>query len=172
VCGGEVDIEMVARLSDQDLSAVAQGPANRRWLLLEAPLRGLDESYTAAADELRARRFGVVVAHPERALDGSDAGWEALEHELAAGSPLQINAWSVAGLYGERARNLALGLLERAPRAVIASDAHGGSRMPALWLALDSLAAAGIPEPIRFVAAAPKALLEHGMPARRDAVAA
>jgi protein-tyrosine phosphatase len=172
VCGGELDIEMVARLSDQQLTAISQGPAERRWLLLEAPLRGLDEGYTSAAEELRARGFGVVVAHPERALDGSEAGWEALEHELAAGSPLQINAWSVAGLYGERARNIALGLLKRAPHAVIASDAHGGSRMPALWLALDSLAAAGIPEPIRFVGAGPKALLEHGVRAGRDALAA
>jgi hypothetical protein len=28
----------------------------------------------------------------------SDAGWETLEHELAAGGVVQINAWSVAGL--------------------------------------------------------------------------
>jgi protein-tyrosine phosphatase len=172
VCGGELDIEMVARCSDQQLNTIAHGPVNRRWLLLEAPLRGLDESYTAAAEELRARGFAVVVAHPERALDGSDAGWQAIEREIAVGSPLQINAWSVAGLYGERARNIALNLLRRAPRAVIASDAHGGSRMPALWLALDALAAIGIPQATRLVAEEPKALLEHGLGTRRGALAA
>jgi tyrosine-protein phosphatase YwqE len=132
----------------------------------------LDESYTEAAEELRQRGFAVVVAHPERSLDGSEAGWQALEHELTAGSALQINAWSVAGLYGERVRNLARGLLGRAPLAVIASDAHGGSRMPALRLALDALAAVGIPAPSRFVADRPKALLERGLHPGRPALAA
>ena len=171
LCGGELDIEMVARLSDRQLETIAHGPPHRRWLLLEAPLSGLDDAYTTAAVELRARGFAVVVAHPERALDGSDAGWRALEHELAAGSPLQINAWSVAGFYGEHVRKLALGLLKSAPRAVIASDAHGGPRMPALWLALDALASAGVDAPTRFVAEGPRTLLERGLDGR-DALAA
>ena len=172
-CGGELDIELVARLSDDQLATIAQGPTHHRWLLLEAPLvRGLDDSYTAAADELRARGFAVVVAHPERALDCTEAGWRALEHELAAGSPLQVNAWSVAGFYGEQVRNIALGLLKRARCAVLASDAHGGSRMPALKLALDALAASGIENPTRFLAAGPNALLERGVDAGRGALAA
>lgn len=172
VCGGELDIEMVARSSDRELDTIAHGPVDRRWLLLEAPLRGLDESYTAAAEELRERGFGVVVAHPERALDGSESGWQAIERELGAGSPMQINAWSVAGLYGERVRNVAVGLLKRAPRAVIASDAHGGPRMPALWLALDALAAASVPDATRFVAEQPRALLERGVGSGLDRLAA
>jgi protein-tyrosine phosphatase len=125
-----------------------------------------------AADELRERGFGVVVAHPERALGLAEAGWRALEHELAAGSALQVNAWSVAGLYGERVRTTALGLLHRAPRAAVASDAHGGPRMPALRLALEALAAAGLGDPARFVSAAPYGLLERGLAARPDSLAA
>ena len=172
LCGGELDLEMVSRLSQGELDTIAHGPPGRRWLLLEAPLGGIDRSYTAAADELRERGFAVVVAHPERALRWSDAGWETLEHELAAGSVLQINAWSVAGLYGEIVRATALWLLRTAPRAVVASDAHGGSRMPALGLGLDALATARVPDPSRLLDAVPNGLLERGLAVGSNSLAA
>ena len=172
LCGGELDQEMVSRLSQGELDTIAHGPPGRRWLLLEAPLAGIDRAYTAAADELRERGFAVVVAHPERALRWSDAGWETLEHELSAGSVVQINAWSVAGLYGELVRATALWLLRTAPRAVIASDAHGGSRMPALGLAVDALAAARVADPRGLIDAVPRGLLEHGLAVGSDSLAA
>ena len=171
-CGGELDQQMVPRLAQRELETIAHGPPGRRWLLLEAPLGGIDRSYTAAADELRERGFAVVVAHPERALRWSDAGWETLEHELSAGSVVQINAWSVAGLYGEMVRATALWLLRTAPRAVIASDAHGGSRMPALGLAVDALEAARVPDPHKLIDAAPRDLLEQGLAVGSDSLAA
>lgn len=173
-CGGELDIRMAERLSDSQLDAIAHGPQTRRWVLLEAPLSGLDGAYTVAAEALRERGFAVVVAHPERALGLAEGGWQALEHELAAGSPLQINAWSVAGVYGHRVRDVALALVRRAPRAVIASDAHGGQRMPALGLALSALASAGMArtEAVRFISDGPRSLLEDGVPAGRGALAA
>jgi protein-tyrosine phosphatase len=163
LCGGELDRDMVPRLTQRELRTIAQGPPGRRWLLLEAPLAGIDRTYTAAADELRERGFAVVVAHPERSLRWSDAGWETLEHELAAGSVVQINAWSVAGLYGELVRATALWLLRTAPMAVVASDAHGGERMPALGLALDALSAARVPNPLRLLDGVPNGLLEQGL---------
>ena len=172
LCGGELAHDMVWRLSASELEMIAHGPPGRRWLLLEAPLSGLDDGYTAAADELRARGFDIVVAHPERALGLGDAWWPAIEHELAAGSALQINAWSVAGLYGERMRSTALALLRRAPLAAVASDAHGGERMPALGLALDALAASGFGHPRRFVDAAPQGLLARGVAGAARKVAA
>jgi protein-tyrosine phosphatase len=172
LCGGELDQEMVSRLSQSELDTIAHGPPGRRWLLLEAPLAGIDRAYAAAADELRERGFAVVVAHPERALRWSDAGWETLEHELSAGSVVQINAWSVAGLYGELVRATALWLLRTAPRSVIASDAHGGSRMPALGLALDALTAARVPDPDQLMASVPRALLEHGLAPKSGSIAA
>jgi protein-tyrosine phosphatase len=168
LCGGELAQEMVPRLSQRELETIAQGPPGRRWLLLEAPLAGIDRTYTAAADELRERGFAVVVAHPERALRWSDAGWETLEHELATGSVVQINAWSIAGLYGEMVRATALWLLRTAPQAVVASDAHGGSRTPALGLALDALDAAAFPDPQRLLDAVPNGLLEHGLAVGSD----
>jgi protein-tyrosine phosphatase len=162
-CGGELTHEMVSRLSDSALDVIAHGSPGRRWLLLEAPLRGLYDGYTAAADELRERGFAVVVAHPERALASGVAAWRAIEHELAAGSALQLNAWSVAGGYGEDIQSAALKMLRRAPRAAIASDAHGGARMPALRLALDALKTVGIADPHRFVATEPYRLLRDGL---------
>ncbi len=172
LCGAELAHDMVDRVSDSDLATIAHGPAGRRWLLLEASLSGLHDDYTFAADEIRERGFAVVVAHPERALTTGEAGWRVIEHELAAGSALQINAWSVAGLYGERMRSTALALLHRAARAVIASDAHGGPRMPALGMAIDALAATGVQDPRRFVDAGPRWLLEHGLAAGADSLAA
>jgi protein-tyrosine phosphatase len=171
-CGGELDRAMPERLSDAALDAVAHGPRGRRWVLLEAPLRGLEDDYTVVADELRERGFAVVVAHPERSFIRPEAAWRAVEHELAAGSALQINAWSVAGLYGERVRGIAMALLRQARRAAIASDAHGEARMPALRLALDALNRAGVPDAIRLMSSAPNGLLERGLAVAPDALAA
>jgi protein-tyrosine phosphatase len=167
LCGGELSHKMVGRLSQTELEVVAQGPPGKRWLLLEAALSGIDEQYTLAADELRARGFAVVVAHPERSLRDLPAGWPVLEHELAAGSAMQLNAWSIAGVYGERIRSNAFRVLKAAPAVAIASDAHGPKRMPALGMGIDALAASGEPDPGRLAGAAPRAWLEHGLPHRR-----
>lgn len=166
--GGELAHEIVERLTAPQLEAIAQGPPERRWLLLEAPFEGLDAGFMAAADELRTRGFAVVVAHPERALRTRETTI-ALEHELIAGSVLQLNAWSLLGLYGEAVRTEALRLLRVAPRAVIASDAHDSARMPALRPALEALGAAGESDPGRFVGPGPRTLLEQGLAAGQAA---
>jgi protein-tyrosine phosphatase len=171
-CGGELDVAMPSRLTNAQMDTIAHGPRGRRWVLLEAPLRGMDDSYTAVADDVRDRGFAVVMAHPERAFKDPEAGWRVVEHELAAGSALQVNAWSVAGLYGERVRATAVKLVQRASKAVIASDAHGGERMPALNLALRALTSAGVANPVALVSTAPYALLEHGLAVAPDALAA
>ena len=162
--GGEVAHEIVERLTQRQLEAIAHGPASRRWLLLEAPFSGLDAQFTAAADELRARGFAVVIAHPERAQQ-TLATATVVTHELAVGSVPQLSAWSLAGLNGEQARIAALRMLRTSQAAVIASDAHGGSRMPALRQALAALAA-GTRKPERFAAENPRALLDQGLAAR------
>lgn len=69
---------MVGCLSQAELESIALGPPERRWLLLEAPFAGLDRGFAAAADERRARGFGVVVAHPERSLGALAPGWRGL----------------------------------------------------------------------------------------------
>ena len=150
----------------------AHGPAGKRWLLLEASLAGLDDGFTAAAEEVRDRGFAVVVAHPERSLVNFHAGWRVIESELAAGSAMQVNAWSLAGLYGDRVRINAFRLLHAAPRVAVASDAHGPERMPSLQLALDALAGSGERDPGRLMSSVPQAMLRYGLTARPEALAA
>lgn len=163
--GGELAHDLVGRLSNVQLELIAQGPRGHRWLLLEAPFAGLDDEFKAAADELRQRGFAITLAHPERAAQ-SPTTKAMLEHELVAGSALQLTAGSFAGVYGESVRAAAFQLLSATRRVVIASDAHGDTRMPALRSALDDLAAAGHGDSARFVSAIPRALLEHGLRAR------
>ncbi len=161
LAGGELAQSMVGRLGQSELDAIAQGPPGRRWILLEPRFTGMDEHYTAAADHLRERGFAVVVAHPERARPGA-ATSAAIEREIAAGSALQLTSWSLTGEYGEDVRSLAWRLLRRAPRVLIASDAHGLERPPSLRAAVAAVAAGGVPEPDRFVTAA-GALLDSGL---------
>jgi protein-tyrosine phosphatase len=169
--GGELSHPMVSELGDAQLEAIAHGPRGSRWVLLEAPFAGIDDDFRLAADELRGRGFAVVVAHPERAAP-TPVTSGAIEHELACGSVLQLNAWSVAGRYGPELRERAARLLRLVPGAVIASDAHGRDRQPALQLGLQALSALGDRDPRRRVQAIPQGLLDHGLPvlpARRAA---
>src|SRR5437763_4934458 len=107
-CGGELGHEMVGRLSQSDLDIIAVGPPGSSWILLESPFEGLGEELHAAADELRDRGFAVVVAHPERSAVVMANNAAVLRRELAAGSLLQVNAWSLAGGYGAEAERHAL----------------------------------------------------------------
>jgi protein-tyrosine phosphatase len=169
--GGEIAHQMVGRLSQRQLDAIAHGPQGRRWVLLEAPFDGLNRGFVTAADELRQRGFAVVVAHPERVAKG----WRtrrALAHELAAGSVLQLTAGSFTGLFGDGVRAEALRLAAVAPRVAVASDAHGAFRMPALGQALKVLLAAGARNPGRFADAVPRELLERGLVNSRARAAA
>jgi protein-tyrosine phosphatase len=169
--GGELAHDMVGRLSQRELDTIAQGPRGRRWVLLEAPFAGLDGDFTAAAGELRSRGFAVVVAHPER-VEPTEATAAAIAHELAAGSVLQLTAASALGDNGDGARTEAVAFLSTAPRAVIASDAHGSHRPPQLKPALAALTAMGEAAPDRFAATIPLALLEQGLEHGRGSLAA
>jgi protein-tyrosine phosphatase len=162
--GGEVSHHRVAGLTQSDLETIANGPAGARWILLEASLEGLDDGFTAAAEELRARGFGVVMAHPERSLvRSSPEAWSIVEHEIRAGSVPQVNAWSLMERYGETVKRLALRVLDAAPVAAVASDAHGPLRPPSLTPALDILDTLDRADTARHVEAVPRALLERGL---------
>ena len=160
--GGELAHTMVGRLGQAALERIAQGPPSRRWLLLEAPFEGLGADFTAAAHELRGRGFGIVIAHPERIADGPETRLR-LDRERALGSTIQVTADAITGGHGDDVRRRALALLRAPGVAVIASDAHGPHRPPALRAALASLAAAGERDGSRFTGAAPRRLLTHGL---------
>ena len=162
--GGELSHTMVGRLRQHELNTIAQGPPGGRWLLLEAPFAGFGPEFHDAAQELRDRGFGVLIAHPERAGDREDV-LPALRHEILAGSSLQVNVWSIAGRHGEEPRAMALQLVEDGVAAVVSSDAHADWRRPLLSRAISDLEHAGVDRlMVRAVACAgPRRLLEAGL---------
>lgn len=163
VCGAELGHDMVGRLGQRDLETIAVGSRGARWLLLEAPFEGSGEEFHLAAEELRDRGFGIVLAHPERSPILMADGMAWLAEELRAGALLQVNAWSLAGGYGAEAERHGRWLVRLGLATCLASDAHPGWRGPALTLGLDwaseILASARI-----LTDSAPRALVEHGAP--------
>jgi protein-tyrosine phosphatase len=168
LCGGELGHTMVGRLGQAELDLLAQGPVGGRWLLVEAPFEAVGEDFHAATAELRDRGFGVLVAHPERSADAICDGARALRRELAAGSLAQLNALSLTGAHGSGAREAGLALAGEGLAAVVASDAHGPTRPPALLAAERVLAdrSAGADDARRLTHSGPRRLLARGMPAR------
>jgi protein-tyrosine phosphatase len=165
VPGAELGPDMVGRLHQREFDAICQGPPMRRWLLLETPFTGVSADFTRAADELRDRGFGVVLAHPERSPGLLDEHRAGLDHELAAGSALQVNGLSVAGRHGEASLDTALDLLRLDMVTAIGSDAHGAAREPALTLSMEAALAEGIPRTVtrRVVDWAPRRLMTRGL---------
>jgi protein-tyrosine phosphatase len=164
-CGGELGHDMAFDLTREELDLLAQGPRGSRWLLVETPFHGIGEDFHAATAALRALGFGVLVAHPERSADAALDGAAGLRRELAGGSLAQVNAPSLTGGHGEDARRSAWALLEEDLVAVIASDAHGPTRPPALRLAYETLVDGGVAPATAnaLVATGPRALLAQGM---------
>ncbi|MBA3261124.1 MAG: protein tyrosine phosphatase [Thermoleophilaceae bacterium] len=143
-CGGELGHEMVGRMRQSELELLAQGPSGGRWVLVETPFHGIGADFHAATAELRERGFGVLVAHPERSADASLDGAAGLRRELAAGSLAQVNAQSLTGDHGEESCSAAWELIAEGLISVVASDAHGPTRPPALKLARNTLLEVGV----------------------------
>jgi protein-tyrosine phosphatase len=164
-CGGELGHEMAFRFDQAELDLLAQGPPGARWLLVETPFHGIGEDFHAATAELRRRGFGVVMAHPERSADASLDASAGLRRELAAGSLAQLNALSLTGGHGEEACASAWTLVAAGLVAVIASDAHGPSRPPALRPAHEALLDGGLAPATAhaLVVSRPRELFAGGM---------
>jgi len=172
-CGGELGHDMVARLRQSELELLAHGPPGRRWVLVETPFHGIDADFHEATAELRERGFGVLVAHPERSADASLDASAGLRYELEAGALAQLNALSLTGGHGEEACGAAWELLADGLVSVVASDAHGPTRPPALSLARRTLMGVGLTAEATeaLINGTPRRLLARGIPSR-GAVAA
>jgi protein-tyrosine phosphatase len=169
-CGGELGHDMVARLEQRDLETIAVGPSGASWILLEPPTEGPGEELHQAADELRSRGFGVVLAHPERSATLMADNAAGLRRELERGSLLQVNAWSLAGGHGAEAERMAIWLVGSGVVTALASDAHNGVRGPELSVGLQRASWGLAPHRARMLTdAAPRALIEHGMPVAANA---
>jgi protein-tyrosine phosphatase len=165
--GGELDAEMVGSLTQEELDGIAVGRIGARWLLLEAPFEGLEGLVDPAA-ELRARGFGVVLAHPERAAGVLAGGCRLLRAQLAAGCVTQVSASSLMGAHGHEAQASAWTLIDYGLAHVVASDAHSRRRAPCLEEGTDRLLAGGATFVTvrRLIDINPRELVAAGVPRR------
>jgi protein-tyrosine phosphatase len=165
-CGGELKPFSIPDLSDADLDTIAHGPPGARWLLYEVPFDGADEEFVAGARELRARGFGLLLAHPERSAGMVDGGGlRVIESLLADGAVVATNTGPLLGREGDDRRRAAEALLRRGVPGVVATDAHAPRRPYTLAVASDAIAAVtGRPDVARRLATdTPARLLAEGL---------
>jgi protein-tyrosine phosphatase len=165
--GGEVYPGAASGLTAQELDVIAHGPPGARWVLAEVPFAGVDDAFAAGLAEIRARGFGIVVAHPERATGLlTDGGLARLRPALEAGAVLQVNACSLMGRQGPEAQEAARRLIRARLAYIIASDGHPGTRRHTLADAEAAAFAAGASaaQVVQLTQANPRFLLRHGLP--------
>jgi protein-tyrosine phosphatase len=160
--GGELAHGDALRLAPYQLDLIAQGPEASRWLLLECPFAGLDDTFDAAAARLAGLGYGILLAHPERAAGGLDR----LDALIDAGARLQVNVCSLLGNHGLDAQETAVDLVRRGLVGCLASDGHPGTREHTLQLGFHLLLRAGASsgQAYRLTQANPRWLLRHGIP--------
>jgi protein-tyrosine phosphatase len=163
--GGELHPDGLEPLSAAELELIALGPPGARWILLEVPFAGVTDGFLAAAEELRDRGYGLVIAHPERAADLLAGGLDRLRTQLQAGAVLQVNVCSLLGDHGLDVQEAAVALLRAGLAYAIASDGHPGSREHTLRLgfALALRAGASSIQAWRLTQANPRFLLRQGI---------
>jgi protein-tyrosine phosphatase len=123
--GGELDLEQLRELGDDDLRRFGLG-GNPGLLLLEFPYYGWPLQLPELLFDLRMRGFRSVLAHPER--NGEvQARPEQLAPIVESGALVQLTAASVDGRLGRGSRDTAFRLLELELAHLIASDAHAPS---------------------------------------------
>jgi protein-tyrosine phosphatase len=139
--GGELKPGSIDELDDDDLEIIAHGPPGARWLLYEVPFDGVGTAFLQGAKELRARGFGLLLAHPERSRGILKGGLEALEEELRAGSVVAANVGPLIGQEGAGRQAAAREVLRRGMAGLLATDAHAPTRPWTLAQGRDALAA-------------------------------
>jgi protein-tyrosine phosphatase len=165
--GGELSHVDAAWLGEDDLEAIAQGPAHARWLLLECPFAGIDGAFLRSAERLRSLGYGLLLAHPERSAGLREHGLATLLPWLGDGVALQVNVCSMLGNHGLGAQDVALALLRAGHVHCLASDGHPGTREHTLQLGFRLALRAGATstEALRLTQENPRFLLDRGVPA-------
>lgn len=142
---------------DEYLPAIIQEPLplhNAAFILVELPQQTTFHVVESLTSKIISRGFTPLIAHPERSpvltvpdkkrgggIFGSSitnlfsrssyypSGTSPVDTLLSKGCRFQGNIGSFAGMYGERVRAIALGLLERGAYSCLGSDAHRPERL-------------------------------------------
>lgn len=140
--GGEISLEWIDRMDDDDLNMASYGGGGK-WLLLEMPFQGWPLRLPEILRDLEIRGFGAILAHPERA-DLVQRGPDRLRDLIGRGALVQVTAGSFLGDHGPAAKRTAAALLGGGAVHFIASDAHsaGPWRPPDLQEGLQAAARA------------------------------
>lgn len=120
--GAEIAFDRVGLLDGAELGRLGLG-GNPRCLLVEPPYVEWPLAVDRIVQDLAARGFVPVIAHPERNPE-IQAEPERLRPLVLGGALVQVTAASVDGRLGRRARTAAFELLDRGLAHVVASDAH------------------------------------------------
>jgi protein-tyrosine phosphatase len=170
-CGGEIKPFSLGDLAQDELEVVAHGPPDARWVLYEVPFHGPDEEFAAGARELRARGFGLLLAHPERSRGMLEQGLPVVESLVAEGALVAANVGPLLGREGESRRLAAESLLRRGLPAVIATDAHAPDRPYTLAMGCEAAERVTGRADVarRLTAEAPARLLTDGIATARRA---
>ena len=123
------EVVLTPALLDHLRGGTALSIANSSYILLETAQLPRTAYIDTALFQLQSQGYRVILAHPERA-----PAWQAeprqLEEFLWRGCRLQVNAGSLLGHFGWRARRTAEHLLRRGWVSLIASDAHSDRERP------------------------------------------
>jgi protein-tyrosine phosphatase len=170
-CGGELKPFSIPDLDQDDLELIAHGPPGARWLLYEVPFHGPDDEFLAGVRELRARGFGLLLAHPERSRGMVEHGLPVIESLVAECALVAANVGPLLGREGDLRRAAAEHLLRRGLPAVIATDAHAPDRPYTLSVGRDAAARVTGRADLarRLTDDAPARLLADGIAAARRA---
>jgi protein-tyrosine phosphatase len=115
--------EVMLDVPDPDLSDPRLRLAGTACVLVEFPFMAVPLDAAGALRQLVARGWRPLLAHPERYTEAA-RGVEDAASWVGAGAHLQLNAGSLLGRYGPRARRLGWALLGRGLASVVASDHH------------------------------------------------
>ncbi|MEP6506586.1 MAG: CpsB/CapC family capsule biosynthesis tyrosine phosphatase [Gemmatimonadales bacterium] len=97
--------------------------AGTEFALIEFPFMNVPPNSGYALRELRDRGWIPIVAHPERYAN-MESKFELIDEWKEAGAFMQINAGSILGQYGARAKKLAWSILESGQADYMCSDYH------------------------------------------------
>lgn len=116
-------VEMMLDDPDPDLSDPRVRLAGGPFVLVEFPAMQMPPNAEWALHNIRQQGWRPIIAHPER-YRNHDSRLTVLSRCRAAGALLQVNAGSLLGQHGDRARAVANALLSLGWADYLASDHH------------------------------------------------